>query len=96
MDVHGSYMLVMLGRMVFGDIVTEVFGPWMPGDINILVADLVRDPKVSHFHCPRPLHFDGGIGDADCGVIVTVYWGRWLRVSHFFQRDAEDFDFFDV
>ena len=96
MGIHRAYVLVMLGGMVLGDIVAKVFGTWVPGDVNILVAGLIRDPEVAHFHGGGSLAFYSIIGYTDSGVVVTVNGGRWLGMAHFFEDESEDFDFLGI
>jgi hypothetical protein len=72
--VDGARVLMMLGRMVFGWIVAKVLSTWVPRDINILVADLVDDPKVAYFHGLGPLAFYGVIGNAD-GALLSQWMG---------------------
>jgi hypothetical protein len=89
-------MLVMLGGMVLGGIVTEVLSTRVPRDINILIAGLVRDPKVAHLHHSGPLAFDGVIGNADGSVVVAVHGSRRLGVARFFKDESEDLDFLGI
>jgi len=59
----------------------------------VFVGDLVDDPEVSHFHGPGALAFDSAVGNADGCGIVAVDGGWRLRMSHFFQDEADDFGF---
>ena len=83
--VDWAHMLVMFGGMVLGDIVTEVFSTRVPRDINIVVAGLIRDPKIAHFHGAGSLMLDSIIRYTDGRVVVTVNRGRRLWVAHFGQ-----------
>jgi hypothetical protein len=90
--VDGAHVLVMLGGMVLGGIDAKVLGTRVPRDINIFIADLVRDPKVAHLHRAGPLAFDSVIGNADGSFVVTVNGRGRLGVPHFFKDEAEDLD----
>ena len=88
MGVIGTGMLVVLGTVVFGDVVAKVFHSRVPLYAHMLVRYLVHDPKVAHFHGTGPLAFDCAVGYTDhCGV-VAVDWGRRLRVAHLVQDKA--------
>ncbi len=63
-DVVWSGMEVVLGTMVFGDVVAKVFNPWVPKYFDVFVGRLVDDPEIPHFHGSGALAFDGVIGDA--------------------------------
>jgi hypothetical protein len=92
-SVDWAYMLVMFRGMVLRHIIAEIFSPRVPGYVNIVVAGLVRDPKVSHLHRTGPLSFYGVIGDSHCRVVVTVDGCGRLRVPHLFKNESENFDF---
>jgi hypothetical protein len=96
LGLYGALMLVMLGGMVVGDIVAKVFSPRVPQDINILVAGLVRDPKVAHFHRAGLLAFYSVVGNASHGVIVAVNGRRRLGMAHLFKDEAKNFDFLGI
>jgi hypothetical protein len=49
----------MLGGMVFGDVVPQVFGAGVPKNAYMFVRDWIDDPKVAHLHGAGPLAFDG-------------------------------------
>ncbi len=79
-----SSVLMVLGTMVFCDVVTKVFGSGVPDNTCMFVADLVHDPKVAHFHRAGSLSFDCIVGDANgCGVIA-VAWRGTLGMAHLF------------
>ena len=73
LGVQGPNIVVVLGRMMFGDIVTKVFGLGMPLDIYVLILCLFSNPEVSHFHGTGSLSFDCIVGDADSCGIITMY-----------------------
>jgi hypothetical protein len=87
---------MMFCGMMLGWIVAKVFGTWVPCDIDVFVADLVRDPKVAHFHGAGPLAFHGVIGNANGGFVVAVDGCGGLGVPHFFQDESEDLDFLRI
>ena len=89
-------MLMVLGSMMLGDIVAEVFNARLPLDVNLCVFDLVHDPKVAHFHCTGALALDRVIDDAHRCGIVTVDGSRWLRMPHLMQDDSDDFGFLHI
>ena len=82
--VERSYLDVVFGGMVFGDVVAKVFGTWVPKDTHVFVGDLVDDPKIAHFHGAGSLAFDSVIGDANGGGVVTVNGRGRLGMAHFF------------
>ena len=73
----------MFGRVVFGDIVAEVFCPRVPVYCQMFVVDLVGDPEVSHCHSGGALAFHSVVGDSGGSAVVHVDGRGWLRVSHF-------------
>jgi hypothetical protein len=82
--------------MMFGDVVAQVFSAGVPMDVQVLVADLVDDPKVAHFHGAGPLAFDCVVGDTDGGGVITVYGRGGLGMSHFFQDKSDYFDLLGI
>ncbi len=63
----------------------------MPGNKDLFVSDLVRDPEVAHFHCAGSLPFDSVIGYANGGAVVAVNGCGWLGMAHFNWSSTEDF-----
>ena len=88
--------LVMFGRMMFGDVVAEVFGAWAPGDGDRLVTNLIGDPKIAHLHSTGALTFDCVVGNTSGSAVVADDGRGWLGMSHFSEGDAENFGFFGV
>jgi hypothetical protein len=96
MGVEWSYLDMMFGTMVLGDVVAEVLCSGVPVNANVLIADLIDDPKVAHFHRAGSLTFYGVVGDSDGSGVVAMYGRGRLGMAHFFENEADDFDFLSV
>ena len=77
-----SSVLMVLGTMVFRDVVAKVFYAGVPKDFDVFVGCLIHDPEIPHFHGPGALAFDGVIGYADSRGVVAVDGGSRLRMAH--------------
>ena len=80
-EVVGADSLVVGGGVMLGVIVTHVLEAGMPMDTELLAGNLISNPEVAHFHGARSLAFDGVVGNAGGGGVVTVDWSRWLGVT---------------
>jgi hypothetical protein len=89
-------MLVVLGTMMLGDVVSKVFETRVPKDVNLFVCNLVDDPKVAHFHCAGALLLDSAVGNAHLHGIVAVDRGQWLGMAHLVEDELDDFGFLNV
>jgi hypothetical protein len=73
----------MAAIVVFRGVIAEVFLSRMPSDSELFILHLVADIEISHFHGSGALFFDGTIGDAGGGSIITVDGGWRLWVAKF-------------
>ena len=94
--VKRAFTDVMLGTVMFGDVVPQIFRAGVPMDLDVLVTDLIRDPKVAHFHCARALALDCVIGNANGSAVVAMDGCGRLGVTHFFKGDAQNLGVFGV
>jgi hypothetical protein len=69
------------GWMGFGVVISQVFLSRVPSDVELVSGDLVGNPKVAHLHGAGTLALDCVVGNASSGGIVTMDWGRRLRVA---------------
>ena len=67
-------MLMYLPKVMFGGIIGEIFYPGLVVKFEILLGHLVKQPKVSHFHCARLLSLNRVIHDAYDGRIIEMDW----------------------
>jgi hypothetical protein len=59
--------------VVFTQVISQIFLPWVPTNIIHLMCDLVTYPEESHFHQTRLLPLDGVVGNADGRSIIAVH-----------------------
>ena len=69
--------------MVIGDLVTNIFLTRVPLDVIIYLLNLINQPMILHVHGAGTLLFDRVINNDCGGVVVTMHWFCWLKVSHF-------------
>ena len=70
MEVDGTHMYMMGGRMALCEVVTKVVFPWLPINTDVPLVDSVRDPMEAHVHGFGVLEFCGAVGKATGGGIV--------------------------
>ena len=76
-------MLMYLPKVMFGRIIGKVFQAGLVVKFEILLGHLVKQPKISHFHCARSLSLNRVIHDAYDGRIVDMDWRLRLWVAQF-------------
>ena len=63
-------MLMYCTSVMLGGIIGKVFLTGLVVNFEILLGHLVKQPKVTHFHCARSLSLNSVIHDAyDCRII---------------------------
>ena len=87
-EEFGSHDLVMGGRMMLGQVVSFVGGAGSPVNDELVLEDSVPDPVEAHVDGFAALVLDGPVGKSHGGGVVNFNGGRWLRVAHFFEGDA--------
>ena len=65
----------------------------MPEDTDVLVGDLVDEPKVTHLHGAGALAFHGVIGYANGGRVIAVDRRWWLYMAHLVENESDDLGF---
>ena len=75
--------------MVFGEVVSLVEAAFFPVDVELTLADAVADPIKPHVDGLGALLFDGVIGDAGGGAVVSLDRRRWLGMAKFFEACAQ-------
>jgi hypothetical protein len=86
---NGQHCLVMLGRVMFGVIVSNILGARGPIDMELVLLDSVLNPIKPHIHCVGSDLSYVVVGNPAGGGIVNLYGGGRLAVPHFFEGDAE-------
>jgi hypothetical protein len=82
--------------MVLALIVCKIFFSRKIFDVKLLLDNCICNPEKLHFHGVRMLQFNCIVGDANCGKIITVNWGRGLGMAHFFQRESKNSCLFPI
>ena len=84
-----SHMLMMSGRVVLGEIITQVGGSFLPVVDEVSLAGVVAHPVKSHVNDlgASLLHF--GVGNAAGALIVCLDWSRRLWVAHLFKVNPD-------
>ncbi len=93
MDIIGSYVLMDVGRMMFGGIVTQILFAGLIVETEEALSFGIEEPKVAHFHSMRLLAFDGVVHNADRGSIVNVNGNGRLGVAKFFEDKSQNLGF---
>ena len=94
--VDWSHFCVMFRRMLFCDMIAQIFCSGMPGNACLLLQDLVEDPETSHFHGTGTLSFQRAVCCPCCRSVITVHGGGWLWVAHFLQHEPCYFCFLRI
>ena len=81
---------------MFCVVIAFVVGAGAPVDKELTLVDTVTNPVEAHFHGAGTFLFDGVIGDAGCGGVVSFDGGGWLRMSHLFKGGAKDRSFLSI
>ena len=76
-------MLMYGTSMMLGRILHEVFLAGLVVKFETLLGHLVKQPKVSHFHCARSLSFNRVIRDAYGCRIINMDRSMSLWVDSF-------------
>ena len=82
--------------MVFALVIGKILLAGVPFNIVGILGNLITYPEIPHLHAPRSLPFDGVIGDAGCGRIVTMNGSTWMGMAQFFKGEAKNHAFFAV
>jgi hypothetical protein len=75
--------------MVFGKVFGEIFFTSTPMNYELPLLDSVADPVKAHVYGFGATLFDFFIGDASGACIVGLDGCFGLRMSHFFEYNAE-------
>jgi len=70
--VCGTHSPVVAGRMVFGVIITQIFGSRAPVDEELFLAHAVLDPVEAHVDGFGPFLFDCVVGETGGGGVVGL------------------------
>ena len=77
-------MLMYLPKVIFGEIIGQIFWARLVVKFEILLGHLVKQPQILHIHCTRSLLLNRVIHDAYDGSIVDMDWRLRLWVAQFF------------
>ena len=75
---------VMPNRVVFCEIVYQVFLSFLTEYVKMIFSYSVAHPIKSHIYCYGPFFFGCSINDAIWYCVVCCHWHWWLWVAHFF------------
>ena len=67
MEVCGSHFDVVAGRVMFGEVISQIEVSLLPVDLELTLFDLVLDPIETHVHGLGPLDFGLSVGKPICG-----------------------------
>lgn len=67
--------MMMRGWVVFGVVIGQVFETGVPIDLEVVLFNLILDPKVAHGHGLGPFEFDSLVG------ITLVVLSLWMGVE---------------
>ena len=82
--------------MVFRWEISQVFQTWVPKNLKLSPRHHITSPKISHFHRPGSLVFDGAVDDTNSRRVVHVDGRGKLWVAKFLERQAQDARLFQV
>ena len=84
LEVRGTHLLVMRGRVTLGEIVGIVVLAAFPVDPELALSYSVADPIEPHVHGFGAFGFDRVVGNSACYLVVGNYiCGALLGVAHF-------------
>ena len=87
LEVRGTHLLVMRGRVAFGEVVGIVVLAAFPVDSELTLSDSVADPIEPHVHGFGAFGFDRVVGNSGCYLVIGDYiCGAFLGVAHFFEH----------
>ena len=95
-DVRRTYQLVVLGRMVFGPVVSMVSCSLFPVNVELALTASISKPVEPHVHGFRPALLYVVIEDTGCTFIVELEGGRTLRMTHFLEHGSNGNHVFGV
>ena len=85
MDVDWAHCAVVGGRVVLGEVVSEIAGAFVPVDSELVLVHRVADPVEAHVDCFGAALFDSVVDDAFGCFVVGLDGCRTLFVAQEFQ-----------
>lgn len=90
------HRLVMMGRMVLGEVVGIIVGSFFPMHKELPLFDAVSCPIIPHINRLRSFLLYGIIDDSFGAGIIGLDWSWRLGVAKVFQSCAEDTGFLRI
>jgi hypothetical protein len=83
-DAHMSYAVgfVVGARVVFGVVVSPVFGASIPVITKLVLRSSAPEPPETHIHHFGPARDNSFVGDTRGGVVICLDRALWLWPSH--------------
>ena len=79
----GSHFLVMVARMVLGEVISQVDCAGRPVNFELLLVGAIMDPIETHIDRLRSVLFYFTIDNTVGGGVIGADGGWWLRMSQF-------------
>lgn len=89
MNINRSYKTMVIWRVMFGEIISEIGRSRSPVYYKSLLINTIYDPVEIHIHCFSTFEFDGRFSETDYSGIVSLYWSRRLRMAEFLKYNTE-------
>ena len=84
-----AHCLVVLDRMVFGEVIRQVQEAFVPKDSELVLKNAILNPIKFHVVGFGAALFDGLVGDSRGSGVVNLDWRGRLRVAHFMEGSAD-------
>lgn len=96
MEEARTFCVMVLGRMVLGEVVSVVVICFVPLHDEMALFNLIINPAEMHVHSFRVTLFDGVIGNARGSVVVRYDECLRLWMMHFEKGSLHDFCFLAI
>ncbi len=92
MVIVWSDLGMMFSQVMLSEVVHKILLSPLPMSSEMLLHNLIYNPKVLHFHGSRVLFLDSVICEiSGSGIIARNWWG-WLGVAHFLENSLFGID----
>ena len=95
-EVGRTDLLMVLGRMMFGEVVSAILSAFFPQCMKLSLSDAIAHPVKTHIDGFGSALFDSVVGDACSGSVVGSDWSWWLGMAEFFKAGANGASIFTI
>ncbi len=92
MVIVWSDLGMMFSQVMLSEVVHKISFSPLPMSSEMILHNLIYNPKVLHFHGSRVLFLDSVICESSGSGIIARNWWGWLGVAHFVKNSLFGID----